>query len=156
MPDGYGVPETVKGTLPWRYVDERMLEAKNYWVATVRPDGRPHAMPVWGAWIDGRLYIEGSPDTVRHRNIVGNPNVVVHLENGSEVVIVEGLAREAGKPDRALGEAMSQQMIAKYAEMGYSPGPDAWDEGGLYVIEPRKVFAWTKFPGDVTRFKIGG
>jgi hypothetical protein len=46
MPDGYGIPESTSGTLPWSFVDEQMLTARNYWVVTVRPDGRPHAMPV--------------------------------------------------------------------------------------------------------------
>lgn len=153
MPDGYGVPETLKGTLPWSFVEERMVAAQNYWIATVRPNCRPHAMPVWGAWIDEKLYIEGSPDTVRHRNIRSNPHVVAHLESGSEVVIVEGEAFEVGKPPRSLGEQLSEQMTAKYGP-DYAPGPDAWDEGGLFVIHPKKVFAWKQFPKDTTRWII--
>jgi hypothetical protein len=154
MPNGYGVPKTAQGTLPWSFVDERMAEAKNYWIVTVRPDGRPHAMPVWGAWIDDKLYIEGSLETVRHRNIASNPNVVAHLENGTEVVILEGKALAVDRPERALGERLSQQMKAKYGDSGYSPGPDAWDAGGLYVIHPKKVFAWSQFPKDTTKFMI--
>ena len=151
MPDGYGVPESTQGVLPWSFVEERMEAALNYWVATVRPDCRPHAMPVWGAWIDGKLYIEGSPDTVRHRNIRSNPHVVAHLESGSEVVILEGEAYAVERPERSLGERLSQQMSAKYAP-DYAPGPDAWDEGGLFVIHPKKVFAWSRFPSDTTRW----
>jgi hypothetical protein len=152
MPDGYGVPESTQGTLPWSYVEERMSAAGNYWIATVRPDGRPHAMPVWGAWIDRKLYIEGSPDTIRHRNLEGNPNVVAHLEDGSQVVIVEGAAQAVGKPPRLLAEQLAAIMGQKYASFGYTPGPDQWDSGGLYVIFPRKVFAWTSFPQDTTRW----
>lgn len=154
MPKGYGVPETVEGALPWRFVEERMAEAKNYWIATVRPDGRPHAMPVWGAWLDGKLYIEGDPMTVRHRNIANNPHVVAHLEGGSEVVIIEGQAFEAGRPERALSERLSQQFTAKYSGFNYTPGPESWDTGGLYEIRPTKVFAWTNFPIDTTKFEF--
>jgi hypothetical protein len=154
FPEGYGIPASVKGTLDWSFVEERMAGARNYWVVTVRPDGRPHAMPVWGAWLDGKLYIEGSPETRRHRNLAANPHVVAHLENGSEVVIVEGEAAEAGKPDPALGVRLSEAYTGKYSSFGYSPGPDAWDNGGLYVIYPRKVFAWTKFPQDTTRWRL--
>jgi len=39
-PDGYGVPETVEGTLPWTHVHDRITGATNYWVGTTRPDGR--------------------------------------------------------------------------------------------------------------------
>jgi len=154
MPDGYGIPESTSGTLPWSFVDEQMLTARNYWVVTVRPDGRPHAMPVWGAWLHGKLYIEGSPATRRHRNITTNPNVVVHLEDGSQVVIIEGVAYEAGKPEPSLGAELSKAYTAKYKSLGYAPGPDNWDNGGLYVIQPQKVFAWTKFPTDTTRWVL--
>ncbi|MEI6136703.1 MAG: pyridoxamine 5'-phosphate oxidase family protein [Chloroflexota bacterium] len=30
----------------------RLRTAMNYWIATTRPDGRPHAAPVWGVWLD--------------------------------------------------------------------------------------------------------
>jgi nitroimidazol reductase NimA-like FMN-containing flavoprotein (pyridoxamine 5'-phosphate oxidase superfamily) len=154
MPHDYGVPQTVEGTLPWSFVDERMRAAANYWIATVRPDGRPHVMPVWGAWLDGNLYIEGSPETIRHRNLAGNPNVVAHLEDGKEAVIVEGTAEAVAKPPRELGQRLSVQMKEKYAPAGYAPGPEQWDNGGLYVIRPRKVFAWTQFPQNTTRWRF--
>jgi hypothetical protein len=154
MPDGYGIPESEEGTLPWSYVEERLAEARNYWVTTVRPDGRPHAMPVWGAWLDGKLYIEGSPETRRHRNLAANPHVVAHLESGSQVVIIEGVAAEAGKPEASLGQRLSLTLSTKYGPLGYTPGPDTWDHGGLYAIQPQKVFAWTKFPQDTTRWRF--
>ena len=45
---GYGIPSGSKGLLPWGFAEERMAAAQNYWVATVRPDGRPHLTPAWG------------------------------------------------------------------------------------------------------------
>jgi hypothetical protein len=154
MPQGYGVPENEEGLLPWSYVEERMAQARNYWIVTVRPDGRPHAMPVWGVWLDNRLYIEGSPETRRHRNIATNPHVVAHLENGDQVVIIEGEAYETGKPTPDLGSQLSEAYTAKYKSVGYTPGPDSWDNGGLFVIQPKKVFAWTQFPKDTTRWRM--
>lgn len=154
MPDGYGVPDSDKGLLPWSFVEERLSGALNYWVATVRPDGRPHAMPVWGVWLNGCVYIEGSPETRRGRNIASNPAVVVHLESGDQVVILEGEAHEIRHPERALTEQLSQLFSAKYAAAGYSPGPDNWDRGGLYRVQPHTVFAWTSFPSDTTRWKL--
>src|SRR5579884_2390097 len=47
---GYGVPEGDEGVLPWSHVVARLAEARNYWVATVGANGRPHAVPVWGIW----------------------------------------------------------------------------------------------------------
>ena len=91
MPDGYGIPESNDGLLPWRYVDEQMGQSKNYWLCTVRPDGRPHSVPLWAAWVDGVLYYDGAPDTIHNRNVAANPNVSVHLEDGTTAVILEGV-----------------------------------------------------------------
>ena len=45
---GYGILDanSGKGLLPWSWATERLAKARNYWVATTRPDGNPHAMPV--------------------------------------------------------------------------------------------------------------
>src|SRR6266511_4118734 len=42
--------------LPWRWATTRLTAARSYWIATTRPDGRPHTRPVWGVWLDGRFY----------------------------------------------------------------------------------------------------
>ena len=153
MPDGYGVPEIDDGLLPWAWAVERLETARNYWFSTTRPDGRPHAMPAWAVWLDGRLYFEGSPHTRRARNVAANPAIVVHLESGDEVVILEGEAEEAGKPEPSLAERLAAEFTAKYAAThDYRPGPDQWDRGGLWVIRPRVAFAWSEFPKTVTRW----
>ncbi len=64
----YGIPESEEGMLPWSHVVERLPGPRNYWVSTTRPDGRPHATPVWGVWVDNTLYFGGGPDTRRSRN----------------------------------------------------------------------------------------
>ena len=69
MPEGYGVPETDEGLLDWSWAVTRLESALNYWFATTRSDGRPHAMPAWAVWLDGALYFEGSPMTRRARNL---------------------------------------------------------------------------------------
>ena len=155
MPEGYGVPADEGSLLPWSWAVERLETARNYWFSTTRPDGRPHAMPAWAVWLDGVLYFEGSPQTRRARNIAANPALVVHLESGDEVVILEGEAREAGKPERALAEQLAAAFAAKYAAThDYRPGPDQWDHGGLWAMRPRVAFAWSQFPKTVTRWRF--
>lgn len=154
MPDGYGVPETDEGLLPWSWAEERLAAARNYWFSTTRPDGRPHAMPAWAVWRDGVFYFEGSPVTRRARNIAQNPALSVHLESGDEVVILEGEAHPHGKPERALAEWLSAEFTRKYAAShDYKPAPDQWDNGGLWAMRPRRAFAWTTFPTTVTRWR---
>jgi nitroimidazol reductase NimA-like FMN-containing flavoprotein (pyridoxamine 5'-phosphate oxidase superfamily) len=107
IPAVSGLPKHKKGLLPWARVSERMAEARVYWIATVDPACRPHATPVDGLWLDERLYFGRSPETRRNRNLAKNPEVSVHLESGSEVVILYGEARELGDEDRELAQPLS-------------------------------------------------
>lgn len=157
MPDGYGAPDSPEGLLSWASVEDRLVASAQYWMATTRIDGRPHVVPRWGAWVDGRLYYDGSPDTVHARNLAANPACVLHLEDGWKAVVVEGTSRRAEPPPPGLAQRISAGFTTKYADRGYSPGPDSWDgpeAGGLLCFTPAKAMAWFDFPHDVTRFRF--
>lgn len=154
MPPDYFLPGEF-ALLPWSWAEERLTKADNFWFSTTRPDGRPHAMPAWGVWLDGTLYFEGSPETRRARNIAANPNVSVHLESASEVVILEGEALPVGRPERSLAVRLAEIFTAKYSQRwDYRPSPEQWDEGGLWRLRPRIAFAWSDFPRDTTRWRF--
>lgn len=155
LPDGYGVPESTEGLLEWSAVEERLLGSLHYWMATTRPNGKPHVVPRWGVWLDGRFWYDGSPETVHVRNLNIDPTCVLHLEDGRKAVIVEGRSDQAGPPGTSFGGRLSEALSRKYRELGYAPGPDSWegpDSGGLRLFTPRKAMAWFEFPSDVTRF----
>lgn len=157
MPNGYGVPDSTDGLLTWPEVELRLKSSVNYWMATTRPDGRPHVIPRWGVWMDGRFWYDGSPDTVHVQNLNHNPACVLHPEGGLEAVIVEGDSEQASPPGPELGVRLAGQFSTKYGELGYSPEPDSWegpDSGGLRVLTPIKAMAWFNFPTDVTRFRF--
>jgi general stress protein 26 len=136
--------------LSWDYVEERMVAALSYWVATVRPDGRPHLTPVWGVWVNGAFYFGSGPETRKVRNLSENPHVAVHPE-GDDVVILEGVAEMITNPDPALAEEVSAASTAKYG-MG-SHGIE-----GSYAVRPRVMLAWTGsgFPNTATRWVFDG
>jgi len=150
FPKGY--VENPQSLLPWSYVLQRLTDAKNYWLCTVRPNGHPHVVPKWGVWVDDKIYFDGSPETRHARNIVENPYVVLHLESGDDVVIVEGISKAIQKPAPELAAKVARAYTAKYAALGYAPAPDQWDNGGLFVISVRMALAWTKFTDDPTKF----
>jgi nitroimidazol reductase NimA-like FMN-containing flavoprotein (pyridoxamine 5'-phosphate oxidase superfamily) len=72
---------------------DRLETAQNVWLATVRPGGRPHLIPIWFVVDGGRWYICTAPESVKARNLVANPQVALALEDGSNPYIVEGEAR---------------------------------------------------------------
>ena len=136
----------------WEHVEKRMRESLNYWMCSVRPNGRPHVVPRWGAYLDGKFYYDGSPETRHARNIVENPYVTLHLESGNDVIIMDGTSQPAGKPAPEFAQRLSDALSAKYKSEGYTPKPNQWDEGGLYVFTPRQCIAWTVFFENPTKF----
>lgn len=149
LPDGYGEATRI---LPWARVRERLERSVHYWVATTRPDGRPHVVPRWGVWLDDVWYYDGSPETRHARNIEGNPAAALHLESGIEVVIVEGESHPV-TPAGDLGVRLAQAFV-KYHDLGYAPEATDWDGGGLSGLRPRVALAWTRYPEDATRFRF--
>ncbi len=154
VPDGYGID--VKGPyLEWAEVEERLVEATEYWMASTRPDGRPHVVPRWGVWLDDRFWYDGSPDTRHALNLEENPACALHLESGTTVTIVEGRSLRSEAIVGELGQRLSVEYARKYRAAGYAPEADAWSgeiAGGMRVFTPEKAIAWSVFPTDMTRF----
>lgn len=71
---------------------ERLASEMNVWLATVRPDGRPHLTPIWFVWVEERMWLCTQEQAVKARNVRSNPKVSVALENGSAPVTGEGIA----------------------------------------------------------------
>ena len=144
MPPGYGVGDPQYGfePLPWAWVEERLEAARSYWVAATRSDGSPHAVPVWGLWLDGAFHFFTDPTSLKARSLAADPRAVVHLESGDDVVILEG-RMEVHQPTRRIIEAYE----AKY---GVTPE----DAAMMLRLNPAKVLAWREhdFPLSATRW----
>lgn len=148
FPDGYGISRQEEGMLSWEWLSQRMEEARNYWVGTTRPDGRPHSMPVWGVWVDESLYFGTGPDTRKARNLAKSPAMLIHLESGDEVVILEGEAQVTEDP--AVLARVDDAYEAKYQMRAVSQiKSSVW-----YTLRPRIALAWTEkeFPANATRW----
>src|SRR5579863_1312763 len=89
---GYGLPDGDTGLLPWSWAEQRLKKSHNYWITTVKPDGSPHTMVVWGLWQDGRLLFSTGSKSRKARNLTQNANCVVCTELANEAVIEEGAA----------------------------------------------------------------
>ncbi len=150
MPAGYGVvgPDKGDGLLSWTDATESLAKAHNYWVVTTWPDARPHATPVWGVWVDGAFYFGTDRGARKARNLSNNPEMVVHLESGDDVVIIEGRAEEIS--DRSLFARMNDAYFAKY----HMRQTDAPGDAVIYRLRPRVAFAWHEqsFNRDATRW----
>jgi hypothetical protein len=111
-------------SLAWKTVEKTLARVKHYWVPTTRPNSRPHAAPIWGVWIGGRAYFDGSPQTRHAGNLAENSHVVWHLESGEKPVIGAG----HGIPGPELGVKGMKRLLcqgglpARYGAMSCMSG----------------------------------
>ena len=155
--EGPSPPEFKDGMLSWEFVDIRMREALNYWIASAGTDGRPHAVPVWGAWLEDVFYFVGAGRKVR--NLRANPQAVVHLESGDDVVLIEGHFEEIGRPGREFLRQLDDEFLRKYVTYRPSkhlenPHSSSFPPAGLFAIYPFTIIAWSGFASDATRWRM--
>jgi nitroimidazol reductase NimA-like FMN-containing flavoprotein (pyridoxamine 5'-phosphate oxidase superfamily) len=146
---GYGVPRIRRGLLSWTWAKRRLTGSRNYWLVTVRPDGRPHAMPVWGVWVDGAFHFSTGRRSRKTRNLVRNPRCVVCTDRVHEAVIVEGVAREVRSPAELA--RLAGPYRRKYAPWALDP-----ELGPVYRVLPRVAFGMheKRFLSAATRWRF--
>ena len=146
FPRDYGIPEEDDGLLPWSWASERLESTRNYWVSTTRPDGAPHAMPVWAIWLEDSLVFSTSPGSRKGRNLVRDPRVTIGIERDDDVIVLEGAVEEI-----PLDELIADRYSAKYE---YRPEPGTASEA-WFRLRPRIAYAWDRtYPRTVTRFSF--
>lgn len=150
LPPEYGSP---KRKLAWEVVRQDLENASTYWVASTRPDGRPHVVPRDGIWLDDSWYYGGSPQTVHNQNIGNNPNLVMHIGDGLKAIIVEGEVHHI-IPDKETAEQLAEASNRKYSHYGLNATADTYLSGGVWALKARRIMAWTNLPENATRFRF--
>jgi hypothetical protein len=107
LPSGY-ITRSPKGLLSWSAVQRILRSAPYLWIATTNPDGSPHLVQQWCAWVDDTIYFEGSDRTRWARNLAGDPRLGFgfQLEDRSAygealADVVRGLERPLAPGSRA-------------------------------------------------------
>jgi hypothetical protein len=151
--------------IPWSRALKQLEEAASkgsFWLATVRPDGRPHVAAVGALWVDGKFYMTSGAGTRKSRNLAQNPNCVISASLGDIDVVVEGTAA------RVTDGPTLTRIAGLYADQGWpasvsdgaltaeysapSAGPAPWD---LYAITPSTAFGVaTAEPHGATRWRF--
>ena len=135
---------------------------KTYWLATVRPDGRPHVAGVGALWDDGKFYFTSGAGTRKARNLAENPNSTISVNLPTLDLVVEGTT------SRVTDQATLQRIAERYAAQGWpasasddaltaaysapSAGPPPWN---IYVVTPvTAVGVATAEPYGATRWRF--
>ena len=137
---------------------------KTTWLATVRPDGRPHVAGVGALWLDGTFYFTSGAGTRKSRDLAANPHCVLSVALPDLDLVVEGTAA------KVTDDATLQRLAERYAAQGWparvedgaftapysapSAGPPPWY---LYVLTPSTAFGVaTAEPFGATRWRFEG
>jgi hypothetical protein len=138
---------------PWAEARERLERAekyRTYWLTTIRPDGRPHVMPVIGVWMDATFYFISGEGTQKGRNLEHNADCVMAV--GSRALpaydlVVEGTAKRVR--DTATLERVAQTYTSDLhwpleVREGAVYGPNAPTAGpppyAVFALTPTTVF----------------
>jgi nitroimidazol reductase NimA-like FMN-containing flavoprotein (pyridoxamine 5'-phosphate oxidase superfamily) len=150
---GYGVlpAEQGSGLIPWPEIERRLTVSHDYWVATVRPDGRPHVMPVWGVWFDGRLWFSSGLRSRKARNLAAEPRCTITTDQAQDPVVLDGLAEQVVDADgiAAFLTAMNGKYDAGMTAAFLDPAVN-----GTFAVRPQRVIALSHddFTGSPTRW----
>jgi hypothetical protein len=112
--DGSGAPP-----IPWARVHARLEEdagiSPTHWLATVRPDGKPHVMPVWTVWVDGAFSFVAGATTRQGKNLAQHASCVITVASSGLDLMVEGEATQVSDETRL------RQIADAYAVQGWHP-----------------------------------
>ena len=169
--DGYGAP-----LIPWTKIRERLEQGftqvpgsggpdrHTYWLATVRPDSKPHVMPLGVDWMDGALYFSTGANTRKAKNLAHNPQCVITVATHDFDIVVEGRATRVTDPALVARTAkmyQAQGWPATVSDDGvsltaeYSAPSAGLPPYMVYEVTPKTVFALgTTEPYGATSFRF--
>ncbi|HMA34419.1 MAG TPA: pyridoxamine 5'-phosphate oxidase family protein [Chloroflexia bacterium] len=137
---------------PWAAARGQLEQAEVYWLATVRPDGRPHVTPLLALWLDGALYFCTGERERKAQNLALNPHCVLTtgcntLHEGLDLV-VEGTA--VGVHEAAVLQRVAARFAAKY-DWHYTVRDGALHGASgniarVYAVTPTTAFGFGKGP----------
>jgi PPOX class probable F420-dependent enzyme len=131
------------------HTSERLSVEPIIWLGTVRPDGRPHNVPVWFAWHDPMVLIFSMPKTAKVSDMQRSPAVSLALDSadgGRDIVLAEGRA-ELVTADRH-PHFLAGQFRHKYEQSLGSMSFDQWRStfSRPVLIHVERIIAWTRTP----------
>jgi hypothetical protein len=150
---GYGVLPASEGSglIAWAEGERRLTVSHDYWCATVRPDRAPHVMPVWGVWLDGRIWFSSGLRSRKARNLSADPRCTLTTDDARSPVVLDGVAERVVDPEpiAAFVAAVNAKYAAAVTVEFLDPAVN-----GTFAVAPRRVIALSDgdFTGSPTRW----
>jgi len=130
---------------------EQFLRSPNIAImATVRPDGQPHAVPTWYDYQNGEIVLHMGLRSRRYRNLARNDRVTLCIDTRTppyKAVVIQGRAVIEVGTDDDCSRRMALAYLGKEVGTRYADGI----RGSRMVIarvKPEKVISWDYGRGD--------
>ncbi|HLX39811.1 MAG TPA: pyridoxamine 5'-phosphate oxidase family protein [Ktedonobacteraceae bacterium] len=128
------------------HVTERLTNDLITWLTTVRPDGRPHTVPVWFLW-DGATILIFRATKVKVHELKQNPNVTLALDPsniGNDIVVIEGTAELVDDVDITTTlPAFARKYGALLKDMGWTAESMAPNYPHAVRVTPVKILGFS-------------
>ena len=92
-------------------------EVKVASLATTRPNGTPHVVPVSFVLFHQHLYFTSKERSVKCQNILRNNHVALSMIGSEDTVLIEGEASIIGPKDRSMNPEIAQTFLGKYGRL---------------------------------------
>ncbi|MDQ3524505.1 MAG: pyridoxamine 5'-phosphate oxidase family protein [Chloroflexota bacterium] len=134
---------------PWAEAATRLETPDRFWLATMRSDGTPHAVPILAVWVNDALQFVAPRTSLKAANVAGNPRCVVttnsqglDLAVKGEVAIVQNeaqLRQVAAVYESKYSWPVDIRDGACYAEGAPTAGLPPFD---IYNVSPSTAFGF--------------
>jgi general stress protein 26 len=130
-----------RGHIPWSKVENWLRAFRSIWISTTRPDGRPHAVPVWYVFERTFVYFVSGRRLQKSKNLAHQPWTVIHAGDGDDVIILEGPAEVV--TDKEELDRIEAAYRAKYVDPGSGAQATIFEpEADVYRVRVQRVMAW--------------
>jgi nitroimidazol reductase NimA-like FMN-containing flavoprotein (pyridoxamine 5'-phosphate oxidase superfamily) len=145
---------------PWSQARACLESTPKAWLSTMRPDGRPHAMPVLLVWVDDAPCFTTRPGSRKGKNLARNPQCVITAADETVDLVVEGTATrirdEAGlRRVAAAFKSKYQWEFALRDGSAYEDSLPGSPEYGFYQVTPTRAFGYGPDGMTATRWRFG-
>jgi nitroimidazol reductase NimA-like FMN-containing flavoprotein (pyridoxamine 5'-phosphate oxidase superfamily) len=147
----------------WDQTRRALEDAQQFWIATVRADGRPHVTPLVAVWLDDAIYFATGAGEQKAVNLRANQNVILmtgcnEWERGLDIV-VEGEAVPV--IDESVLERLAKAWRTKWdGRWHYEVHEGGFRHEGnvdailVFSAKPTRVFAFARGTFGQTRHRF--
>jgi uncharacterized pyridoxamine 5'-phosphate oxidase family protein len=122
-------------------LDKLLTETEICYIATTKPNGDPHVVPIWFIWHKGKIYFETDNTTVKFANIQKHNRVMLCF-GGKDTYLVEGKVTWCTESE--LGFPIRKMYWAKYPK--HMDDSYINDKTLLFEVVPEKTQSWHYAP----------